>query len=672
MSAVTARATPAPDYSGDPPPARSILRLLLVLAVVVAPHARHLPPWITALVVLLGLWRVAATLRTWRRPPPWLRVIIAVAGFGSIYAVFGHINGRDAGIALLVLMVGLKLTELDSRRDCMILLFLGYFLLITHFLFSQSVFMAAYLLIGVWLLTACLIDVSHRPDALPIRTALSTALALECQALPLMAMLFILFPRLPGPLWGLPPAGGSARTGLSDRMAPGSVSQLARSDEVAFRVRFDGPVPPPEARYWRGPVLSRFDGRVWSGAPEDNHAGATPPPIIAPARTITYEVTLEPNDQRWLLALDVPVTHPEAAHITDTATLVAHEPVRERRLYRVRSALAYRLQPAGLSPQERRLDLFLPAGADPRTRALIRRWRADGLNGIALAHRALRFFHDRDFTYTLRPPRLSGPNPVDEFVFDTRRGFCEHFAGAFTVMMRAAGIPARVVTGYQGGEINRLGGYLIVRQSDAHAWSEIWLPGRGWVRVDPTAAVAPERIELGLGAALPADAPVPLMARRGDGWLRALGLRWDWMNALWERAVLAYGPALQAAFLSHFGLPDSSRMLLALTLLVTGFLSVLGVFLVLCNRAPRDADPVLRAWRRVTSRLTRIGLAPAIAEGPQRYSERVARARPDLAAEMHDIGELYIAIRYGGRHDEDTVATFTRRVRQFRPPRRNT
>lgn len=667
MSAIPARATPAPGYSHDPPPARTLRRLLLVLALVVAPHAMHMPPWITALAVLLGIWRTMATYRAWRRPPAWLRVILALAGFGGVWATFGHINGRDAGVALLVLMVAFKLTEADTRRDAIILLFLGYFVLITHFLFDQSIAMAAFLLIGVWLLTACLIDVNHQPHALPARTALWTALTIECQALPLMVILFVLFPRIPGPLWSLPPAGASARTGLSDYMTPGSVSHLALSDAVAFRVRFEGPPPPPQARYWRGPVFSRFDGRTWRAPPSET---AIPPVVTSPADEITYEVTLEPNDRHWLLALDMPVSRPADAWITGAGNLRTNRPVDERRLYRVRSALSYHLQPAGLGPSERHQDLFLPDGAAPGTQALVAHWRASGLHGMALAQRALRFFHDQPFVYTLQPPPLPGPAPVDAFVFDTRRGFCEHFAGAFTVMMRAGGIPARVVTGYQGGEMNDAGGYLIVRQSDAHAWSEIWLSGRGWVRVDPTAAVAPERVELGLGAALPADALVPLMARRGDSWIHALRLRWDWMNTVWDRAVLAYGPSLQQSFLARFGLPDTGRMLLALTFAVTGFLSVIGLILVLRTGAPRESDPVLRAWHRVTHRLARIGLAPAATEGPQHYAERIAAARPDLATDIHALVERYVSIRYGGRNGRAAIAAFIQRARRFRPRRR--
>lgn len=624
---------------------RSLPRLLAVLAVVIIPHVRNLPLWIPAFALAMMLWRVGVARRGWRMPGTLVRAGLAALAFASVLASFGSINGQTPGAALLVLMVALKLTETRSLRDYTILTFLGYFLLGTHFLFDQSIPMIAFLLICGVLLTAVLVDINHPDGGLSPRTSLRTGGLLVAQALPLMAIFFVLFPRIPGPLWGLPADSGSnAVTGLSERMSPGDISQLSQSDEVAFRVRFDDAVPPRSDRYWRGPVLWSFDGRAWEPgfSPNLQQAGT----VTDAGALLRYDVTLEAHRHHWLLALDVPMSVPAIGRVTSSRQLVSRKPIRERTLYAVESALRYQLDP-DLNALARRIALSLPREGNPRTHDLAQRWIGDGLDDSALVARALRMFRTQPFVYTMQPPTL-GQNSVDDFLFSTRRGFCEHYASSFAVLMRAAGVPARIVTGYQGGEMNANNQYMIVRQSDAHAWAEVWLEGQGWVRIDPTAAVAPDRVEIGLGAALPDGEPVPFLARGTASVISALRLRWDAVNAQWNYWVLAYGPELQRSVLSRIGLPDWRSMILALTGLVSLLLTALGLWLLWQSRSAERVDEPRQVWNRATRKLRRLGIEPRPSEGPRDYARRIEIDAPALAPAVDELVEAYVAVRYAG------------------------
>lgn len=627
-------------------PRAVLLRLLTVLAIVLAPHLQRLPVWEILLVLAIGLWRLLGTLRQWRPMPRWVRAALTVGAFVGVYASFGNFAGQTAGVALLTVMACLKLTELERRRDVMVMVMLMYFILITHFLFSQEMWTVLYLLFCAVLITSLLVEANHVEGALPLRVTLRMGGRLILHALPLMVLLFLLFPRIPGPLWGLPTDAGASQTGLSDDMAPGEIQNLIESDAVAFRVRFLGTVPPAEKLYWRGPVLAHFDGRRWEAGHRPGGGGAS---AELEGESYAYEITLEPQRRPWLLALDLPSRAglPGDASLTADYQLVANAEVKERRLYQLSSNLRYRLQ-ADLAVDLRDTFLQLPRGANPRTLALAQQWRAQGLDDLGVVKAALDLFRGKDFYYTLHPPVL-GRNSIDEFLFSTHRGFCEHYSSSFTVLMRAAGIPARVVTGYQGASKNPVGDYYLVRQSDAHAWSEVWLAGQGWVRVDPTAAVAPQRIERGIGAALEGtgDLPAYLDPSRRSYALRAmLEARWDWVNAQWNRWVLGYGPDLQQAVLSQLGLVDWSDMILALTVSLSLFLGLLGLGLMRQVLPRREPDPVLQQWLQARRRLARAGFEQQPGEGPRDFAGRVAAARPDLAAAVERVCALYLRLRY--------------------------
>ena len=635
--------------------------LLATLAFAIAPHTPRLPIWITLLCLGVGAIRLIQV----RLPARWLLITLAAATAAGIYASYHTLLGRDAGVALLVAMLSLKLLESRTLRDSMVAIFISYFLVITHFLYSQSIPTGLYLLVVVLVITATLIGLNHPGRQIDPRKQLRLAAVLLGQAAPVMLVLFLFFPRVPGPLWGMPSDAYEGMTGLSDSMAPGSISKLSQSGAVAFRVSFDGPPPKPEQRYWRGPVLDLFDGRRWSAAaaPDPNPAG-----IAVTGAPSSYTLTLEPHNKRWLLALDLPAKLPPASRLGARYELLADQPVRQRLRYR---AVSYPNYQAGLYPEAAEMNhsLRLPAFGNPKAREMAVTWKLAAKDDGEIVSRALELFRSEAFFYSLTPPLL-GADSVDEFLFDTRRGFCEHYAGSFVFLMRAAGVPARVVTGYQGGESNPFGNYLIVRQSDAHAWAEVWLESRGWVRIDPTAAVAPRRIESGLAAALPAGEPLPLLARMDSAWLMQLRMTWDTLNNDWNQWVLGYGQERQYDLLSRLGFEMASWRELAAGLAAGVGALLLGFSgFMLWRRSPVGADPAAGIYQRFCRKMARIGIVRQPNEGPADFTKRTGMLRPDLASDSAAIGKLYIALRYAPYPNASALRQLGKRVGAFRPNR---
>ncbi|MEO1767042.1 transglutaminase TgpA family protein [Thiobacter aerophilum] len=641
---------------------RESLAVVLGILLVAAGHAAHLPPWLTLLTATLLGWRLAASQGWVPLPGRGLLILLALACAASILVAYHTLFGREAGVAMLTLMVALKLMEMRTRRDAVLTVFLGWFLVLTHFLYGQDILLALYLFTAtVWLLVALAL-LTHPAQSVP--AAMRLALTLTIQALPLVVLLFVLFPRLPGPLWGLPKDTFAARSGLDEIMRPGSISRLVQSDEVVFRAEFKGPPPPAAQRYWRGPVLEIFDGASW----QPHRGAAVLPAVEADGPPIAYSVTLEPHGKPWVFALELPDPLALGPHmrLASTYQLFATQPLTQRQRFDLLALPQHRLD-ANPDPHTLARALQLPPSGNSRARALAEQMRRTAHSDGEVVEAVLRLFREQDFRYTLTPPLL-GPDGVDEFLFDTRRGFCEHYAGAFTFLMRAAGVPARVVTGYQGGEFNELGGYLIVRQSDAHAWSEVWLPQRGWVRVDPTAAVAASRIERGPSAALPAGEPLPYLLRSQPLWLKTLRLKWDALNHRWNLWVIGFDQERQVGLFARMGFGIVSWRKLAWMLLVALAASFI-LLAALTLRLPAPRDPVQAAWLRLCRKLARAGLPRAPQEGPLAYAERIGKTRPELAAPLAALARRYAALRYGGENDPHAAREFARQAAAFPAPR---
>jgi protein-glutamine gamma-glutamyltransferase len=638
-----------------------ITGLTASLALVLAPHAARIPLW---MAVLAG---AAMILRTWlawrgqRLPRTWMLAVLTLFAALGTWMSYGVIFGRDAAVALLILMLCLKLMELRDTRDAMVLVFLAYFTVITNFLYSQSIPMGAYLLGCVWAITANLLAI-QRAGRPRVAGLLRESAVLLAQAAPLMLVLFLLFPRVQGPLWALPQAGTGGLSGLSDSMAPGSLSSLSLSDAVAFRVEFTAMPPKADALYWRGPVLWDFDGRTWR-APGSDLVGQAE--LEIGGQPVRQTITLEAHDKRWLFALDMPGGAPAPNYLTLDLQLRAVRPVRDRMRYEVTSFPNYRLarfEVPGLL--ERALEL--PANFNPRSRQLAETWRQEGLSPEQLVQRALAMFREQPFVYTLTPP-VAGGHAVDDFLFVARRGFCEHYAAAFAFLMRAAGVPTRIVTGYQGGTLNPVGNYLIVRQSDAHAWAEVWLAGSGWIRVDPTAAVSPLRIERGAAAALPGVGAVPLLGRVDNDWIKDLRFAMDMVANGWNQWVLDYSPERQMNMMSRFaGGHVSWRGISTALVAATGI--VVAILAVIALRRTRSvpADPAWVLWQAFSQKLAKRGVARAANEGPRAFAVRASAALPGHAAAIQAIAYLYARLRYEAGAQPEDLSNLKRAVRELR------
>lgn len=624
----------------------SLLRLIAVLALVLVVHLPSLPTW-EAVLVVAGLgWRLLIALRQWQLPPAWLRTSIAVLSLVGIYASYGRIHGQVPGIALLMIMSVLKLLEMRSRRDVMVTVFLMYFILLTHFLNSQEIWTAGYLLVCASAITALLIDVNHPGEALPLKKILASGSKMVAISLPVTLLFFLLFPRIPGPLWGIPSDAGASLTGMSNEMAPGDISNLIMSDRHAFSVKFFDREPPPRERYWRGPVFDSFDGRAWKSSGISQRVQTPDVELLPPA--VRYEIIVEPHRGPWLFALDIPdpATRPDKSFIASEYQLMKGRDVITRELHVLISHPNHILQKE-LPDLTRRVNLSLPRDFNPRTVALARQLQAEHATPEAIVQATLRMFRQEPFVYTLQPPPL-GRNSVDDFLFKTRRGFCEHYSSAFTFLMRAAGIPTRVVTGYQGGERNELGDFFRVTDADAHAWSEVWLEGKGWVRVDPTAAVAPNRIELGLSEAMQDSGELPSFLQRGGlNWIRDnLTTQWDWMNTQWNRWVLAYGPEVQMDLMRRIGIEDWRGMIIALTVSASLILGIIGLLLLRQFTPARNQEVAVRLWAQLQKRLLRAGIAQRPAEGAGSFADRVALETPELGDAVRRAATIYQQLRY--------------------------
>ena len=666
MSAMPAAAgRPAHPFTPElrPVGARDLAGLVIALALVVTPHALRAPWWLTLLTVLLYAWRCLALRHPAILPSRWALLAIALAAMAGVWMEYRALFGRTPGIVLLVLFSGLKLLEMRSQRDGTAVVFLAWFLVITNFLYSQSIPTALAMCAALALTTASLVGFSAPRREL--RANLATAGLLLAQAVPAALILFALFPRVQGPLWGLPQDAYTAMSGLSDTMSPGNLSQLTLSDAVAFRIEFEGEIPPRRALYWRGPVLWDFDGRTWRvGAPGFAQAPPRRPEPGVDAGRYAYSVTLEPHNRNWLFAIETAALVPERARLLDDGQIVSLAPIRTRMRYDMVSYTELPPDPSIEAWQIRRA-LRLPAGFNPKAVALAQTWRRESPGDAAVLQRAAEFFRRSQLVYTLEPPLL-GQDSVDEFLFETKAGFCEHFSSALVFLLRAAGVPARVVTGYQGGDLNPVDGKVTVRQSDAHAWAEVYLVDRGWVRVDPTALSAPGRLEAGLARSVPTAQELPFLMRPELQWLRSMRNQWEALTHQWNVWVLGYNPERQRELMSLFGLGDVDWRGLAAALM-----TVLGVLVVALMawslRKHGQSDPVHRTWLAFCRKLGRHGVARSPYEGPREFSERAAARLPAAAEAIRRIAALYMSLRYGDDARAEKVAELRRRVRAFRP-----
>ena len=612
------------------------------LLVSLAPHVPYLAIWITLAFLCCAVWRYSIEKKRRMLPSRWVRGGLAFLCLIGVFGTYSSISGVGPGSALLAIMAALKLLETRKRRDQFVLLFISIFLVMSSLLREQHLWSLPYLLGSTLIILTAWLRVSAG-DSETTKQSFATGGRLLMYAAPLAIAMWVFFPRLASPFWSVPIDTSRAMSGLSDTMSPGDISSLSMSNAVAFRVQFDGKIPEARDRYWRGLVMTRFNGRTWTGSEPlmDRNAVSE---IIERGEPVSYEITLEPTRQQWVFAMDLPkIWSLDRTFMGPQQQLSRITPIEQRVSYNVVSYPEYILQ-TDLSAMSRQWYTSVPDSGNTQSKELALKMRAAAGSDSAFIDAVLAKFHVEEYFYTLQPPAL-GSNSIDRFLFDTRQGFCEHYASAFAFMMRSAGIPTRIILGYQGGEINPMGGHLIVRQSDAHAWTEVWLERYGWYRVDPTAAVAPERIEYGTRGAE--------LEGLGESWgfstpsklLQNLTMTWDALNAKWNDWVLGYGPETQNKFMNWLGMDDPNwrKMLLTLVCSVVGLIvAISGLMMLRYRSPPRDRASVL--FGRFVKKT---GLQQLIGETAQQFVHRATSEGAVADDAAASVTGAYHDARYG-------------------------
>lgn len=659
------------------------LILLLGLMLVLLPHFSHLPLWLSLVTTALVIWRGCYELQLCKIPGKFILFLLTIMLLVGIVFSYHTLIGRNAGSAMLLGLLCLKLFEIKSFREISLIINLALFSIVINFLFNQSIPVAFTMLLALIFLFTALISFQHdykkltnlTPIPLEIirsneKQHLKLAFKMLSQAVPFAIVLFILFPRVDGPLWGLPEDAFAAKTGLSDKMSPGRISQLSNDSSVAFRVKFDSAVPTPDKLYWRGPVMWDFDGYNWT-SPSKERIAISHFEFTGLGEKTHYTITLQPHNTYWMFALDLPSTLPDRSRLSANMQMLSMSPVQKLKRYQISSYTHYILPTYSQITMERYLKLPEVDSNSPdshlyKSRQLIKELKVSG-NPQQTINNVLNYFATKDFYYSRQPPLLYN-NPIDEFLFETKRGYCEHYASSFTVLMRLAGIPSRVVTGYQGGEINPIDNYMTLRQSDAHAWSEVYLGKQGWVRIDPTASIPPGNIEntndaIRLNSSLKKSA-----ALFKSSWLakqmKQMRFAWDAVNNRWNQWVLGYNNKKQKAFFDAIGIPEItwqglSQLLFSILAVLTGLLA----FAIFSSRSKKQNE-IQHHYFKFLKKLKKFGLTKASHEGAADFCQRAILIQPNHKNAIQQITLLYQKLRYE-KYNEANLKQFKTQIKSF-------
>ena len=644
----------------------TMLWLLCSVSLTSLPHLFHLPITIIGIFIALFITASLIHLKKIKTPHKFIRYFLTILIVAYILFNYGTLIGQDAGVALLISMSAIKLLEIFSQRDVYISVLIGFFTLVTHFLYSFSFGIVLYVFFCAVILLSTLLELSKSSDSnqLHIGTNAKFSSIVFMQSIPIMLVLFFFFPRIDSPLWSFKSNTQSGTTGLSEDMEMGMINSLSHSNAVAFRVEFLNNTPDNHLLYWRGPVLTHTDGRRWNKNANDHEPDIyiRRIPFSQTHDVISYKVTLEPSENAWYFALDLPMTTPKNTLLTAGYQIISQKPINQPVRYQVTSSLNYRLKQAYRNELVDALQL--PENINSRTLELGQRFKENFSTPSDIISAALRYFVDNNFTYTLNPPLLTSNDPVDQFLFDTQRGFCEHFSAAFTILMRSAGVPARVVTGYQGGEYNPLGQHLTVRQRDAHAWSEVWIESLGWVRVDPTSVIAPNRIESGANEIL-AQAESSSAFLFNNKFILNIQHSIDWMDNQWTQWVVNYDKKKQRSFMSDLGLHGWTQIILTMTAILASICSLFAIYIIYHHQS--RLTPQMTLWHKFCGKLEAIGLPKLPHEGPRDYQQRVIAQRPDLQKTIEPIFKDFIELLYAKQTNKALEVSLKHAIQQFKP-----
>lgn len=624
--------------------------LIAIQAIVLFPLWFELPAWISAVTITLMVIKFLMYRYDFKLPS-WLVLMFVFGSLAGVFIYFRTISGRDAGVSLICLMYGFKLLESKTYRDAALTLFISFFIMVMAFLFNQSIEMGLYLLVAMVVILSGTVALNSIEGIKGIKYLSKISGVALLQATPIMLVLFFLFPRLPGPLWGVHDANQGG-TGISDSMTPGDIGILALFDDPAFRVKFDGDIPSSNDMYWRGMVFTEYDGVTWREGKRSRLRKSNTPSFTVKYK---YRVQMEPNKSRWIFGLEHLATPPKSSSLFSDFTWRYSQKIYSQLTYQAQSVV-YDYQGVILSDSHRSINLQLPRSGNLKTRKWAQDLFSQSNSTQDFIQRVLSVINEQEYYYTLTP-KILDEEMVDSFWLGSREGFCEHYAGAFVFIMRAAGIPARVVTGYQGGEYNPYGDFYLIKQSDAHAWTEVWIDDQGWVRIDPTAAIHPNRIEEDLRA----------RTTRRDSWFsdkdfgfdlpesfwEKAAMRWDAIKSFWDDSLMGYGQDQQNDWLSKLGIKSNQwRYLgygLATTLILSGL--IFGLWLL---RKSANRDPVEKYYELLKSKLVKEGVEIPHHYGPKSILELLQKEYPNLAKKFSTPLQFYIAIRYKDSADEES------------------
>lgn len=643
--------------------------LTLAQTLVILPHLPSLPVWLVCLVAAFSGWRWFSHQGYVRLPGAWLKALILSGCVVSFFFTYRGQFSVEAAVAFFTLAYALKVLEVQVRRDLYLFIFLSFFLLAMKFLFDQSLPVTLYVLVAVWV---CLMGLARIANpAAKERSGLVVA-KIMLQALPLMLIAYLLFPRI-SPLWKVPMSVEQARTGITDRVKPGDIAELAQSGDRAFRVAFQGEAPPRSELYWRGLSLDSYRDGEWRDSAVGAFSSQSRPEDRAKPPVLSYEIIQEPTGKPWGFALESPVQGEGNYHLSADGFVRFQRELRQPVRYSIGMSEHRVVQE--LTPLERRRYTALPEGGNPATRAWISQLKNQFRDPEALANKLMAHFREQPFFYTLRPNKAEG-EPIDYFLFQSRRGFCAHYASAFAFALRVAEVPARMIVGYQGGEFNQEGGYWMVHQYDAHAWVEVWLEGKGWVRFDPTAMVAPDRITEGIREALAAEGSFledsPLALSRYGNWsaVQWLRLKLDKLNYNWQRWVVQYDGDSQLKLFQRWFEDINLRTLGVWLLGIVLALMTAMVGYVFWKERQVERDPLKRLFRRFETKLARRGMARQPGETPSQFARRAMEHFPAIAPEIGQIEDQLETILYGrSAPSPSVVAQLRKSIRRLRVPR---
>jgi transglutaminase-like putative cysteine protease len=641
---------------------RIIIFILASIALIVLPHSSHIPVSLLMFFYSLLIWRFCALWDKKWMPKKWLVSLLSAIAIYQLYSLNQGVFGRDAGTSIFITALGLKILESNKEQDFYLVSYLAFVVASSQFLYSQSILMLGYILFVTCSLFAALITLNTKNnDAKP---AIKKILTMTAQAIPITLLLFFLFPRIDPPDWLLFNQKNTAVSGLSDTLRPGSISKLGFSHDLVFRVKFKGKIPPVQALYWRGPVFSQTDGLNWTET-NNRHFLRQMDKLVTYGQPNHYTVMMEPQDGHWIFTLDMPTVYPKSLIKNGLFQLLNPIKPKKREQYEITSYLKFNT--GKLTDTEYSDNTQLPGEPMPEVTQLVNKLKGNNDSAKFLISAIFNHFKSNDFSYTLNPPVME-VNPIETFLFKARSGFCGHYATAFVYLLRVAKIPARVVSGYQGGNINKVGNFLEVKQSDAHAWAEVWLENKGWVRFDPTSAVAPDQFsEQNLeSSTAKKQKNFEIVEDKNvfSRWVIRAGDVWSNMDYEWQQWIIHYRGEKQSDFLSSWGISGIKSMFYWLTVLV---FFILGLFTwIILRNQKTNTDKVLIIYQQFCDSLAKVGLLKMKAETAHDFALRAKQLRPDLANNISLITLSYINLQYKKDSGIDDFKVFKRQVNSFK------